>query len=87
MAAKRANQGTSGKRIAASDYVVIALDAPEAERVTSRWPSNGVPADLKRYASYVSHKIPGNTYRYELVSHCKDKVVDCMPSSPLTKIV
>ncbi|MEM7468272.1 MAG: FAD-dependent oxidoreductase [Pseudomonadota bacterium] len=64
------------ERVAASDYVVMALDAIEAERVTARWPSNGVPADLRRYATYVTHKIPTNSYRYELVAHCRERVVD-----------
>ena len=63
-------------RIATSDYVVMALDALEAERVSSRWASNGVPADLRRYSSYTSRKILANTYRYELVVHCKDNAVD-----------
>ena len=65
-----------GARVAASDYIVMALDALEAERVTARWPSNGVPSDLRRYSTYVSRKIPAQCYRYELAAHCKDKVVD-----------
>lgn len=63
-------------RIATSDYLVMALDALEAERVSARWASNGVPADLRRYSSYTSRKIPANTYRYELVVQCRDNTVD-----------
>lgn len=63
-------------RLDNADYLVMALDAVEAERVTSRWHSGGVPADLRRFASYVSRKIPARSYRYEMTIRCDNHSVD-----------
>lgn len=62
-----AEQSAVGAIIARADYVVMAVDPIEAERVTSRWSSNGVPAELRRFSTYVTRNSPAQCYRYELV--------------------
>ena len=65
-----------GQALENADYVIMALDPVEAERVTARWTSNGVPADLKHYSSYVTRNIPAPSYQYELIMRCGTEAVD-----------
>jgi hypothetical protein len=48
-------------------YIVVALDAVSAERVTRSWESGGVPFELRGYASWVTEKLRGPLARYDVV--------------------
>lgn len=66
-----------------ADYYVLALDPIEAERVTTRWHSNGVPRDLRRFASYVHQHIPAKLYHYEIVAQSVVPKVDLKEADDL----
>jgi uncharacterized protein with NAD-binding domain and iron-sulfur cluster len=54
-------------KIKKARYIVVALDAVSAERVTRSWESAGVPFELRGYASYVTEKLHAHLARYDLV--------------------
>lgn len=51
----------------APDYVVVALDPVNAERVTSSWGSRGVPSDLRGFGTQVKVMLPATLRRHEFV--------------------
>jgi hypothetical protein len=55
------------RRIASARYIVVALDAVSAERVTRTWDSAGVPLELRGYASHVTEKLRAHLARHDVV--------------------
>ncbi|MFO0628150.1 MAG: NAD(P)-binding protein [Polyangiales bacterium] len=63
----RQQQPSPAARFATPDYVVVALDPVNAERVTASWDSRGVPSDLRGFGSQVKVVLPPTLRRHELV--------------------
>jgi uncharacterized protein with NAD-binding domain and iron-sulfur cluster len=60
-------EDTLDKSVGAAQYYVVAVDAVSAEQVTATWRSAGVPHDLRHFASYVSKRLTGRLYQYQMV--------------------
>lgn len=53
--------------IESARYIVVALDAVSAERVTRTWESAGVPFELRGYTSHVTEELDPRMARYDVV--------------------